>query len=80
MRPFLGCLALLGIVAGIIIIAAVAITAMKKSGARHGTSGSLSAAMTNIEALFHEGKGNVVDAMQATREHEGEESGEPPEP
>ena len=79
MSTFLGCLALIGIVACIVIVPAIVIVAMKKSSAQHGTSGSLSAAMTNVESLFHEGKGNVVDAMQATREHEGEESGDPPE-
>ena len=79
MSTFLGCLAVTGIGVLVVVIAAVAITAIKRSQGKHGTSGSLSAAMTNIESIFHEGKGNIVDAMQSTREDERDADGDPPE-
>jgi len=79
MTIVLGCLAIAGI--GILIVAIVAfgIASMKRNQGKHGTSGSLSAAMTNIESIFHEGKGNIVDAMQSTREDERDADGDPPE-
>ena len=79
MTMLLGCLAIAGI--GILIVAIVAfgIASMKRNQSKHGTSGSLSAAMTNIESMFHEGKGNIVDAMQSTREDERDADGDPPE-
>jgi hypothetical protein len=79
MSIFVGCLALagIGVMAG--AIAAIAITAMKRKSGKHGTSGSLSAAMTNIESLFHDGKGDIVEAMQSTREDERDTDGDPPE-
>jgi len=79
MTIVLGCLAIAGI--GILIVAIVAfgIASMKRNQGKHGTSGSLSAAMTNIESMFHEGKGNIVDAMQSTREDERDADGDPPE-
>ncbi len=79
MTMLLGCLAIAGI--GILIVAIVAfgIASMKKSQGQHGTSGSLSAAMTNIESIFHEGKADIVEAMQSTREDERDADGDPPE-
>ena len=80
MSVFLGCLAIAGIGVLAVALAAIAITAMKRSHGKHGTSGSLSAAMTNIESLFHDGKGDIVEAMQSTREDERDTDGDPPEP
>ncbi|HSY52128.1 MAG TPA: hypothetical protein VLC46_25225 [Thermoanaerobaculia bacterium] len=34
--------------------------------------------MTSIESIFHEGKGNIVDAMKPTREDERDADGDPP--
>jgi hypothetical protein len=79
MTIFLGCLAIAGIGILVVAIVAFAIAAMKRSQGQHGTSGSLSAAMTNIESIFHDGKGNIVEAMQSTREDERDTDGDPPE-
>ena len=79
MSFFLGCLAILGIGILAVAIVAFAITAMKRSHGKRGTSGSLSAAMTNIESLFHEGKRDVVEAMESRREDERDTDGDPPE-
>ena len=79
MSIFLGCLAIAGIGVVAVAIAAIAITAMKRSHGSNGTSGSMSAAMTNIESLFQEGKGRSVEAMRAEREDERDASGDPPE-
>ena len=74
-----GCLAIAGIGILIVAIVAFAITAMQQSRGKHGTSGSLSAAMTNIESLFHEGKRDVVEAMESRREDERDTDGDQPE-
>ncbi len=79
MTIFLGCLAIAGIGILVVAIVAFAIAAMKRSQGQHGTSGSLSAAMTNIESIFHDGKGDIVEAMQSTREDERDTDGDPPE-
>ena len=79
MSIFFGCLAIAVIGALAVAIVAIAITKMKRSHGKHGTSGSLSAAMTNIESLFHDGKGDIVEAMQSTREDERDTDGDPPE-
>jgi len=79
MSVVLGCAAIAAIAIVVVILAAVAIGAMKRSSAGHGTSGSLSASMTNIESLFQEGKGHSVEAMRAEREDERDASGDPPE-
>ena len=79
MTIVLGCLAIAGIGILAVAVVAFAIAAMKRSHGKHGTSGSLSAAMTNIESLFHEGKGDIVDAMQSKREDERDTDGDPPE-
>ena len=79
MTPVFGCLALVGICILVIAIVAFAITVGKRSHGKHGTSGSLSAAMTNIESLFHEGKRDVVVAMESRREDERDTDGDPPE-
>jgi hypothetical protein len=79
MTTVFGCLAIAGIGILAIAIVAFAIAAMKRSHGKHGTSGSLSAAMTNIESMFHEGKGNIVEAMQSTREDERDTDSDPPE-
>ncbi len=79
MTIVLGCLAIAG--AGILIVAivALAIASMKRSQGKQGTSGTLSAAMINIESMFHEGKRDTVEAMQSTREDERDTDGDPPE-
>jgi len=75
-----GCLAIAAIGILVVAVVAFAIAAMKRNQGKHGTSGSLSAAMTNIESIFHDGKGNIVEAMQSTREDERDTDGDPPEP
>ena len=79
MTLFLGCLAIAAIVSLTIALAAFAIAAMKRGHGKQGTSGSLSAAMINIESMFHEGKGEIVEARQSTREDERDNDGDPPE-
>ncbi|HEX9459373.1 MAG TPA: hypothetical protein VGA84_09535 [Thermoanaerobaculia bacterium] len=79
MNIVFGCLAIAGIGILVVAIVAFAIASMKRSHGKHGTSGSLSAAMTNIESMFHEGKGDIVEAMQSTREDERDTDGDPPE-
>jgi hypothetical protein len=74
----LGVLALIGILVVVAALVGFGIAAMKRDSA-HGTSGSLSTAMTNIESLFHEGKHTIVEAMHAEREDERDTDGDPPE-
>lgn len=76
MQILLGALALLAIVAGVLLLAAFGIAAMKR-GARHGSSG-LGNAVQEIEALFVESKKHTIREMRAEEGEEEPGRGDPP--
>ncbi len=76
MQLLLGILALLAITAGVLLLVAFGIAAMKR-GARHGSAG-LGNAVQEIEALFVESKKHVIHEMRAEEGEEEPGSGDPP--
>lgn len=79
MSVVFGFLVLLGIVLLVVIVTAFGIGAIARSRKR-GTSGSLSAAALNIQAmLLDDQKKHMIESMRAEREDEEQTSGDPPE-
>ncbi len=79
MHLLLGFLAIAAIVVVIIAVAVIAIRSMSRDR-RHGTSGSLSSAMLNVQSLLEPEKRHAVESLQADDEKSDEDfSGDPPD-
>lgn len=73
----LGILAILGILFAVILLTAFAVSAIVRDKKTHGTSGTLSSAMLEVESLFEPGKKRVVETRREMEEREeADESGE----
>lgn len=73
MSLVLGFLAIVAIVILVIVLAALAIQAIVRDRGQHGTSGSLSAAMLNVQSLLEPEKRHVVEQKEAEEESEDED-------
>ncbi|MGZ5494467.1 MAG: hypothetical protein ACXW3E_14485 [Thermoanaerobaculia bacterium] len=78
MKLLFGIAALLAIFAAIVAVTALAVGAISRDR-RHGTSGSLSSAMLNVQSLLEPEKRHAAESIQAEREDGDEDpGGEPP--
>ena len=68
-----GSVALLAIVAVVALLCAAAIAGIMRSRGNHGTSGSLSSAALEIQALLEPEKKRVVEAIRVAAEAEDED-------
>jgi len=72
----LGILAILGILLAVIVVTGLAVSAIGRDKS-HGTSGTLSSAMLEVQSVLEPGKKKVVETMHEMEEREEEdESGE----
>jgi hypothetical protein len=80
--PLVGCIALIGIMAIVILALAIFLSrASLSSDRRHGTSGSLSGALLHAQSLIEPGKENVAEAVEKAEERTSDDdaSGDPPQ-
>lgn len=78
----LGCLAIIGIAALIVLLGVGAIEMVARSRGKHGTSGSLSSAALEIQSLLEPEKKRMAETIRAVEESEDEDDspGSPPVP
>jgi hypothetical protein len=78
MKLLFGIAALLVSFAAIVAVTALAVRAITRDRS-HGTSGSLSSAMLNVQSLLEPEKRHAVESIQAEREDGNEDpGGDPP--
>ena len=77
MSALAGCGLLLLIAVVAVVVTVAAVLAIRKDS-KHGTSGALSSAMTEIESLLEPSKRHTTEAVRRESEEE-DESGDPPQ-
>ncbi|HUP63574.1 MAG TPA: hypothetical protein VNA69_24520 [Thermoanaerobaculia bacterium] len=73
MSLLFGALAVLGIVLAVAAVVAFAVSALIRDRGKHGTSGSMSAAMLEVQSILEPGKKKVVETMRKEEEQEEED-------
>ena len=76
MSLILGILAILGILLAVVVITGLAVSALVRDKS-HGSSGSLSSAMLEVQSILEPGKKKVVETLHEMEEREEQDkSGE----